>query len=704
MFLLIFGTAGYFAISAIIKSMTEDQIEKAVSMNNDSINEIIDITIASVNNDLDRVAYKALNIAALFSEYPAVQKAYEMALAGDIEDEYSEESQAARELLRFELKPFLNGYIKNTSEEILKLHFHLPNAKSLVRLWRDGYQTTRDGVKVDISDDLSSFRNTVLEINSGNNEPLTGIEIGRGGFSTRGLASVTREEGKHLGSCEVLFSITNVIKVAKKSEKYNFAVYMDHDKLEIARSLQDPDAYPVLDGKYVLTDHTDTEITDAVVDSDFLDKGHEGIVKKEFDNYYCAAFPINDYSGHAVGVMFFSYDISEQQAIIEKIHEESNRRLLSLQISFGIGIVIIILLISAIVFIVTRLISKSLDYAAATTIKLADGDLSLEIEAKTKDEMGTLLKAMQDMNERLGNVMIEVRSSAVAVTQSSRQLSGAAEQLSQGATEQSATAEEVSSSLEQMGANVQQNADNAAQTEKIASKAASDAAAGGDVVSEAVEAMKEIADKIGVVEEIARQTNLLSLNAAIEAARAGEHGKGFAVVASEVGKLAANSQKSAAEIQDLAQSTVSKADDAGTKIQAIVPDIQKTAELIQEINASSSELNSGIGQINQAMVQLDQVIQQNASAAEESSSMSEELTAQAQQLLELVEFFKIDNSKTGSTVRTEKSTAANKVHKKIAAPKKKPEAQKRAEKEDTAVTLADSAYGVESSDDDFEEF
>jgi methyl-accepting chemotaxis protein len=219
--------------------------------------------------------------------------------------------------------------------------------------------------------------------------------------------------------------------------------------------------------------------------------------------------------------------------------------------------------------------------------------------------------------------------------------------------------------MEQMASNIKQNADNAQQTEKIALKAAQDAREGGKAVAETVGAMKEIAAKITIVEEIARQTNLLALNAAIEAARAGEHGKGFAVVASEVRKLAERSQTAAAEISKLSRSSVDVAEKAGEMLGRIVPDIQRTAELVQEINAASNEQNSGAEQINKAIQQLDQVIQQNASATEETASTSEELSSQSEQLLESIGFFKIDNN--GKTVRhtqTAKYASQDKAHQK----------------------------------------
>ena len=244
---------------------------------------------------------------------------------------------------------------------------------------------------------------------------------------------------------------------------------------------------------------------------------------------------------------------------------------------------------------------------------------------------------------KLREIVGEVKSAAANVASGSQELSSSAEEMSQGASEQAAAAEEASSSMEQMTSNIRQNADNALQTDKIAVKSASAALEGGKSVVATVVAMKDIAGKISIIEEIARQTNLLALNAAIEAARAGEHGKGFAVVASEVRKLAERSQKAAAEISSLSASSVDVAEKAGHLLGLMVPDIQKTAELVQEINAASREQDLGAEQINKAIQQLDQVIQQNASASEEMASTAEELSSQAEQLQNAVAFFRLDD-------------------------------------------------------------
>jgi methyl-accepting chemotaxis protein len=332
-------------------------------------------------------------------------------------------------------------------------------------------------------------------------------------------------------------------------------------------------------------------------------------------------------------------------------------------LAFLIGFVLLLL------WVISSM-TKSITYAKEAIQAVAGGDLTVNIEVKSNDEVGELLQYLQEMVVKLKEVISHVSLASDNIALSSGQLSSSSQLLSQGATEQAASAEEVSSSMEQMGSNISQNADNAGQTEKIALQAATSIKEGNRSVNQTVASMKQIADKIAIVGEIARQTNLLALNAAVEAARAGEHGRGFAVVAAEVRKLAERSQIAAAEIDVLSKSSVSIAEHSGKLLEQIVPDIERTAKLVQEIAASSIEQNSGAEQVNSALGQLNQVIQQNAAASEQVATSSEELTSQAEQLKDTISFFKVDthtkrgkNSLTASPLKASYAFSGVKVSK-----------------------------------------
>ncbi len=307
---------------------------------------------------------------------------------------------------------------------------------------------------------------------------------------------------------------------------------------------------------------------------------------------------------------------------------------------------------------------SNLRSTAKVADQIANGDLT--VSPRPLSEQDILGIALKSMVERLRGVVADAIAASTNVSSGSQELSSSSEQLSQGATEQASAAEEASASMEQMAANIKQNADNAAQTEKIARQSSRDAEASGQAVNRAVSAMRTIAQKISIVQEIARQTDLLALNAAVEAARAGEHGKGFAVVASEVRKLAERSQAAAAEISELSGDTVQVATEAGEMLNRLVPDIQKTAELVSEISAACREQDIGASQINEAIQQLDKVTQQNAGASEEVSATSEELAAQAEELQASIAFFRVD--RPSGKARPQAQAAAAPMHQGRTAP------------------------------------
>ncbi|SCK29371.1 methyl-accepting chemotaxis protein [Vogesella sp. LIG4] len=334
---------------------------------------------------------------------------------------------------------------------------------------------------------------------------------------------------------------------------------------------------------------------------------------------------------------------------VTQANSGADHALLAMYIASGIALTLLLLIGLVILRSVLQQLGGEPAEVSDIVRKIAGGDLTVQVDIKPGDTT-SLLASVKQMVDKLSAIIAEVRTAAESLASASEEVSASANTLSQNATEQASSVEQTSSSMEEISSTVAQNAENASVTDGMASKSARDARSGGEAVIQTVSAMRKIAEKISIIDDIAYQTNLLALNAAIEAARAGDHGKGFAVVAAEVRKLAERSQVAAQEISGLADNSVDQAESAGKLLEEMVPSIGKTADLVKEIAAASAEQRGGLEQINGAITQLSQTTQANASASEELSATAEEMSAQAIQLQELMQFFRTHDSGRGSVV------------------------------------------------------
>ncbi len=349
------------------------------------------------------------------------------------------------------------------------------------------------------------------------------------------------------------------------------------------------------------------------------------------------------WEGSQKKVFYYYVEQIDSYLVASLLTEEIMSPIKTTRNSVIIAILIVLSLIVVIINLIVRAISKGLSKGVLFAQQVARGDLSQQIDIDQQDEVGQLAKALNLMVVNLKEIVSNIIQGAESIASASEQVRNNSVRLSEGASEQASSIEEVSSTMEEIAANIEQNTENSLQTEKVSSETNVEIKGVASKSNQAVVANKEIANKITIINDIAFQTNLLALNAAVEAARAGEHGKGFAVVAAEVRKLAENSKVAAEEIVQLANTGLKISEEAGEVMQGIIPKVENTSKLIQEISAASSEQNNGTAQVNGAIQQLNNVTQQNVEASEELATSAEEMSSQAQQLKDMISFFAVSN-------------------------------------------------------------
>ncbi|MEA3544686.1 MAG: cache domain-containing protein, partial [Thermodesulfobacteriota bacterium] len=500
----IFPIAGLVILSVLIAVVSVNMtvshlVEEQEKFTLDYVQDVLSANAKtrqeSIYSSIDMLGQSALKQAALFSELPDVQDAYYLALTGDLNDEADIAMQQARQKLRLVMSSYVDGLTKQAGLKEFKIHFHTTSGRSLARIWRKGWQAKRDGKKVDISDDLTSFRQTVIEINQGDHKPLSGIEIGRGGFALRGLSPIVGVDGEHMGSCEVLLSFGDVLKANHGTNvDYELAVYLLSELLPIATKLQDPKKNPVLDGKYVFTSSTNPELTNSLITSAILDAGRNESSQQVVGNQYVSTFPVLDFSGKVVGVAALAYDMSKIEALALHIAAAGSKTMSAVNWRFGLGGAVLVLIVIAVLFIIVRPISNGLKNVSEFLLRVAEkGDLSDSLDVKfsqQKDEIGELsraaglvlndyrmveglakqlaegnlaseikIKSPQDflgqalvqMLKQINEILSDVDRATVQIDAGSQQVSDTAQSLSQGATESAASLEEISSSMNEIG-------------------------------------------------------------------------------------------------------------------------------------------------------------------------------------------------------------------------------------------------------------
>ncbi|GAB6909416.1 hypothetical protein JCM12296A_52600 [Desulfosarcina cetonica] len=625
-----------FSVALFI--IAETTITRMVDRN---LQRIARLKVADIANSEKRVADRMLSLAALFCRAKPVLTAYHTAYQGNLGDPADPQMEAARRQLRDYVASVDQGYREMHGGQALRIHFHVPPARSLLRIWKK---------KQNKSDDLIAFRNTVATISKGSHTPITGIEIGRGGFVIRGIAPVVDDNGKFLGSVEALSSYDPVVKFSVSDETEFIAVYMKKDFLNIATQLQDASKHPMIGDRFVLVSSTHRQLTDQVLSADLIAKGEKAMHSQNVGNHFTTVFPIKDFSGQTIGVMAFVYDAGSLYATQHKIQSGIAALCLALLVA----------ILTPLVFSVRSVVRP----IKRTSIMLQDiaqgeGDLTKRLDIIKVDEIGELagwfnlfLDKVNAVIVRIADNACEVESASVDFEEIAGQLSGGAGETSDRSDRVSTAAEEMSTNLntvaaameesstnismvstaaEEMTATINEIAQNAEKARTIVDAAVHKAGDASGQMNQLGDAATGIGKVVETITEISAQVNLLALNATIEAARAGEAGKGFAVVANEIKELAKQTSTASLEIrqkiehiQGSTQGTVEGINEISAVINDVYEIVGTIATAVEEQSAVTVEIANNIAQASQGIHEVNENVNHTSSVAAE---ISRDITA-----------------------------------------------------------------------------
>ncbi|NJL58515.1 MAG: methyl-accepting chemotaxis protein [Desulfobacteraceae bacterium] len=437
--------------------------------------------MSEITQSIATASQQALEKASLFTRMPEIIRAYELAHTGNIDDEADANAQHARNMIRYHLKAIQDGFSGVLGQK-LKLHFHLPNGRSLVRLWQDK-QIVRDGQWVDISDDLSRHRSTVTDVNR-TGQPLRGIELGQGGFAIRGIVPIIGSQGKPLGSVEVLSDLDPLLKAASANEKQKLLLYMNADLLPIT-PYQDVNKYPVIDKKYVLVSEISPE--NRITDSSLLDMGREKLNIAYKDSQAIVIFPVKDYKDRQIGVIAFVFDISHEQFLTRSVHYIMN------------GVLVVMLLVIGILgsLILSWVILKPAKRIYMFSKALSEGDMSRSVDIKyihSKDEMTILSETLNEMAASLNRMIKDIASGIDTLVASVHQISAEVDQQAAIASEQSSSVSEITATMSELLASSVQIAENSNTVSRIADSALQHTKSGAEWVELVTSKMNKIND------------------------------------------------------------------------------------------------------------------------------------------------------------------------------------------------------------------